>query len=564
VLSGTRRVAYGYNIGEVELPDIREWKKVHIHTYESHLVTQRERRPVAVSSGPNLRGHALPRVNPDDTPTVLAGIYKRVAAKLPEADTQLLDEFNAFVKRWLRRNLTPLEHDTDISVPTWLQQCNYPYWRKLELEEEYNTFNTNEPMNEKDRQVKSFVKDESYADWKHARMINSRSDRFKIYCGPVIRAVEQRVFKLPHFIKKVPIAERPSVILRDVGDAADRWVATDYTSFEANFTPRFMQACELEMLRYMTKHLPGHKEWMKTIEDTFTGVNHCKFRQGWFEITACRMSGEMCTSLHNGFANLMAFLFVCEKSGVQVRLKVEGDDGIAAISGPVDQSLFARMGLMIKLEKHAALSEASFCGLVFAPEDCINVTDPREVLAEFAWCSKRYAHSSSHKLRALLRCKALSLAHQYPGCPIIDALGHYGIRVTRRYHMGAVSIVEKSRSYSMWEREQIRDAVTCGQLHRTESPPATRELVERLYGITVEQQKQIEAMLDSKMDFDEIDIELQGLPRSWSKYRDLYVLTPVDLNRPNGDWHQHNNCAFNVSICSTTFNARGDKIRPVY
>lgn len=542
-----------------QLPDIKEHKPVEIKVY--HCMPPLGRRPVAVSCGPHLRNAALPRVNPDDPSTVKAGIYLRVARKLPPADAQLLDELGHFVNGYITRHYKPLEPDTDISFKGWLADTKYPGWRKIELQEVYDTICVQPNMTYKDRIVKSFVKDESYVDYKHARMINSRSDRFKVRTGPIFKRVEQRVFNDPHFIKKVPIADRPRVICERLMQAASKYNASDYTAFEANFTPQLMRAIELQLYDYMTQHLDDHDQFMAEISSTFTGINHCKFKNGWFEILGTRMSGEMCTSLGNGFSNLMIMLFVAHKSGVDIDCFVEGDDGITVTSGPLDESLFARLGLLVKMETHYSLTTASFCGLVFHPEDLINVTDPREVLAGFAWCSKRYVRSRVPKLRALMRCKALSLAHQYPGCPIIDALAHYAIRVTRRYHTAAVDLTENSRAFCMWEREQMRDALACGKLTRKKSPIATRGLVAQVYGITIEQQLRIEALLDEKNDFSPIEVEL-AMPASWEHYSREYVMCPVDLNDPLGPWTQRKNAAFNIELLGVeTAHGLG---RPVY
>jgi hypothetical protein len=52
----------------------------------------------------------------------------------------------------------------------------------------------------------SFVKDEHYEGWKYPRLINSRSDQFKVFIGPTIKAMEHLVYShLPEFIKHVPV-----------------------------------------------------------------------------------------------------------------------------------------------------------------------------------------------------------------------------------------------------------------------------------------------------------------------------------------------------------------------
>ncbi len=84
------------------------------------------------------------------------------------------------------------------------------------------------------------------------------------------------------------------------------------------------------------------------------------------------MSGEMNTSLGNGFSNLMFMLYACEIQGIECDGIVEGDDGAFALSlkpgQKFDESIFAEMGLTIKLEKHTDLMSMSFCGILCAEE----------------------------------------------------------------------------------------------------------------------------------------------------------------------------------------------------
>jgi hypothetical protein len=196
------------------------------------------------------------------------------------------------------------------------------------------------------------------------------------------------------------------------------------------------------------------------------------------------MSGEMNTSLGNGFANLMIFLFTCKHCGcVVIWIFVEGDDGISAINvhswghTPTKKD-FEDLGWDIKLEVHDTLNTASFCGMVFDPEDLIVVTDPRKVLATFGWCPKRYVGASRGVKLQLLRAKGFSMAHQYNGCPMIGALGRRLVQITEGVK------IRKSILYSveMYKREQLAEALK--GLPAEKSPgDNTRRLVADLYGV---------------------------------------------------------------------------------
>jgi hypothetical protein len=216
-------------------------------------------------------------------------------------------------------------------------------------------------------------------------------------------------------------------------------------------------------------------------------------------VDATRMSGEMCTSLGNGFSNLMLMQFVCEEAGCREVLGVvEGDDGLFTMIGtPPTEEDFARMGLFIKMEVHDTISTASFCGIVFDPTDRINVTDPRKVLTNFGWAQRQYARARSSKLVALLRCKALSISFQYPGCPVVASLGRYGVRVTPHVSLRMRKYINRKGYYDSYTREKVLAAMQAGNIPRREPPRNTRLLVEKLYGISIEIQISLEDYFDS-------------------------------------------------------------------
>jgi hypothetical protein len=238
------------------------------------------------------------------------------------------------------------------------------------------------------------------------------------------------------------------------------------------------------------------------------------------------MSGEMCTSLGNSFANLMIFLFVCSKAGIdeeEVDGFVEGDDGLFRFHADqkIDDKIFTRLGLTIKIEKHAELHTAAFCGLIFDPSSLIIVTDPRKVLAEFGWADPFYVRCNDVRLKELLKAKSMSFAHQYPGCPIVQSLAQFGMRMTR--HIDIKRFIEKNATMSHWHRERLMEAME-GDLTTVPVPDEARNIVESKFGITVSEQLEIEAMLDAKTDLTPIDLGLpMYFPQEWNDYWANYV-----------------------------------------
>ncbi len=77
-------------------------------------------------------------------------------------------------------------------------------------------------------------------------------------------------------------------------------MATDYTSFEALFTPELMDAVEMQLYDYMLEHVSGGKDTLRLIRRVQLGRNHIDSKYVSVDISGKRMSGEMCTSLGNG------------------------------------------------------------------------------------------------------------------------------------------------------------------------------------------------------------------------------------------------------------------------
>jgi hypothetical protein len=244
------------------------------------------------------------------------------------------------------------------------------------------------------------------------------------------------------------------------------------------------------------------------------------------------MSGEMCTSLGNSFANLMIFLFVCSEAGIDekdIDGFVEGDDGLFKFERDqkIDDSLFTRLGLTIKIQKFEKLWEASFCGLVFDPDQLIVITNPLEVLADFGWAGPFYVHCGNVRLLELLRAKSMSFAHQYPGCPIVQSLSQYGLRMTQ--HICLKRFIARRSNMNQYDREQLLEAMdafeTSVKVPVREISATTRDLVESNYGISAHDQIRIEQYIDAKQDLSPIDIgELPNAPDEWREMWAKYVM----------------------------------------
>lgn len=466
---------------------------------------QNERVPVQISSGCHVKDRSPVKPCPSMI-NILGGTTKRMCVKLPISTRLKRPELVACTLRvMMRMGLTPFSPYLDTSQETWLANTPYPEWRKTELRECWA--DCGGVLSRWHFEVSSFMKDETYADWKHARAINARSDQFKCAVGPIIKRIEEVLYEQKEFIKHVPVVDRPSYIEGMLNIPGTVCVATDYTSFESHFSKAMMEDIEFILYEFMTQHLPEHKQFMGYFRNVVAGRNKCKFKRFNVELDATRMSGEMCTSLGNGFANLVMMTYACEVKGSQVHGVVEGDDGLFVVKGALPtREDFASLGMNIKLDVHPRYNEASFCGMIFDPTDKINLSDPSNIVLNFGWSGRRYVNAKQARLLELLRAKSLSFAHMYQGSPIVQSLAHYGLRMTK--HINLESLLERRGMYANeWVRKRLIDAMEAEpeKIAMIEVPKNTRLLCESKFGISIPSQLAIEEYLNSKTDLSPLD-----------------------------------------------------------
>lgn len=459
-------------------------------------------RPVMQSLGCNVSEVAPPHPSTDDTINSVAGAMKRVARKLPKVDAAHLKRFRQSVKESIRE-IPKLSPSSNTTHEFWFQHVRYPFWRMQQLREAYDSFDglINPSLH---YLTSGFIKAETYMKYKYARTINSRCDFFKAWCGAIFHLIEKAVVAhYPQLIKQIPVKDRPAYIMEHVYMEGATYIATDYVAYEASFTREIMEACEMQLYEHMTSLLPQGREFMEHVRGALTGKNHMVFKDFILILKARRMSGEMCTSLGNGFTNLQLMKFACREAKSEGFGVVEGDDGLFRIVGPIpDVASFTSLGFDIKLEVHQDLSRASFCGIIFDPTDGVNITDPVEVLLNFGWSKQDYCGARRSRCLELLRSKSLSFAHQYAGCPIIQELAFYGLRMTK--HIDMRRFIEKERGLNMWDREQLEIALS-DKIQRSVVPENTRHLMEDVFGISIDDQIKIERYLAEKKDLSSLN-----------------------------------------------------------
>jgi len=529
---------YGYRTSEVnikagELPDdsVYQVTKAY-HDYDSGI-----RPPMSATIMPHI--FAIPPKpdisNPDSS---LYGVGKRMAYKPPLYKKRLRRRFRRFVKKWVRDNLIPIDEDDTLDFEVWLEGTNYPKYRKDQLRESFK--NIERQFDEKDTagfnkyaEVKYFTKEEYYPEYKHHRGIWARADEFKAIAGPFFKKIEDKLFKLPYFIKKVPKDERPNYIYNLIYSNNHKYQTTDFTSYESLFTTDLMDDCEFELYRYMASKNAKARWICQILFSVLAGDNRVVNKFFTLGVHAKRMSGEMNTSLGNGFSNLMFLLFAVFEYKISMSgVVVEGDDGLMGLNKDIPKQYFVDMGLNVKMNTVDNLEEASFCGIIFDPVEQINIRDPRSPLCTTMWVTKKYAAASKKKMLGLVKSKALSLVFEYPGCPILSIFGHKILSLLEGYKM--VMIDDSRYNQRLHAKYMIR--YNLGEIPIREIGQRTRALMEKLFNIPVSMQHAIEDDI-MKMTLNNWDTAnvLSIMPDIWidnyNNYSMIVEARPSEYNR---------------------------------
>ena len=264
-----------------------------------------------------------------------------------------------------------------------------------------------------------------------------------------------------------------------------------------------------------------------------------------YSVAATRMSGEMFTSLGNGFTNLMVMLCFMEECGISgVDGVVEGDDGLYAVpqrfAGRIpDTKFFADRGFNVKLAVRESVNEATFCSMVFDSETLHVLKEPTFALARLGWVPRSYIGKHSKRL-GLLRAKLTSLLYECSCCPILGAAAFHGLRLTSGV-LADWSLLLRSSYY----RDELLAAMRFDCSRLPVPSPGDRKLFSKHFNISEEEQLRIEQEFAECEDIDKL---LSGrylrllferlAPPSWQLNSDqftemLYRGEPVELiNRP--------------------------------
>lgn len=516
---------YGYRTDEIYLPPLNWAAPTDGSEFSPNMKgTNMFRRNIQAASIPNpILGFVAPRPDTGDQMSLKQGAKKRLVHERPKMNNRSKRRFKRFVARRLPKMFKPLQGDQVLSFEEWLERSNYPEWRKQQLRECQRALDEGTVQEHKIWEAKMFAKDEFYLEYKYHRTINARSDYVKCIIGRFAASIEKQVFKNPCFIKKRPRAEWPDYIT-DLCSGREHGYASDYSSFEASFVREIMKICEMQLYIYMLQYV-----WTREVNQRFrmlAGWNVITAKAFFVKLLARRLSGEMVTSLGNGFSNLMVNLFVLHEKGCRnVACVVEGDDGLYMFDGPMpNEKDFEELGFIIKLTPVKSLHEASFCGVVFDPDDRAPLADPYKTLATCSWLDAQYGGASIKKRQTLAHIKGLSLLAQYPGCPVLQSVALWMLRVNgyKPNQRDAVLTYATTHCRDWWQRKVLE------QIKRSPFVPrrvgeGSRKVISKVYGMSVEKQIELESLFDNATG--SVDLtDVTGLPQLYKQHWKQYVV----------------------------------------
>lgn len=410
----------------------------------------------------------------NDPQTIRNGFAKRLCRVVPAAQAELLAELTAFVNKFLKNNFKVIPKAMDYDE--WRASLSFNNLRLSQLDVAHEELHGGRPIASKMHHIQTHMKREIYHEFKNARLINSRCDQFKVWFGPICKTIEKCVYQLPWFVKDIDMGERVQRILSLRGKGHYIYT-TDFTAFESHFTPEVMWALEFQLYKHFMPE--GDFDYLVKI---IGGRNKMKLRNKYkAECDGRRMSGEMSTSLANGFSNLMLAMFLIEKQGGHFNGCVEGDDGLFVTDVPLDDKMYSDLGFTIKIKRERDICEAAFCGLIISDDGQL-IKDPRRIMQRFAW-TLDYLNARDKKCKELLRAKALSLYYELPQCPILGVLARVVIAQT-----AGIKAHYVEDGYHVAPREVY-------DVDAFEPTFSTRELFSRIFGVDISLQVYLEKLI---------------------------------------------------------------------
>jgi len=456
--------------------------------------------PVAVLLDQSMRvAHAAPCIAQfNDPQTVLDGLQYRLNV-VPPCDIP------GFHRRALRAQSRLLIHQyPDVFLPLRDEEIQDPREWMIAHEGYTAAFKTQalKVWDEWDGQItknlfyiKVFGKLESYGvETKHERGIYPRALIARMLMGPVVAAMEKRIYfdpqvgtGIPSFIKHVPVRARPTY-LKNFLPNNGQYVETDHSSWERKQTEDVMKYAEYVIYQRLCGSCEKGKQFLDLFRRYIMRPQHMVSKYFDVDVNCCRMSGDMWTSLGNGLNNLLTMRAVCACEGHSLSensMIVEGDDGI--VNFPTSWALSAatmlRYGFEITCVPHSKLSNVKFCGMTYDVENVVCMKDPIPTLVKFGWSTSKWRFSNDKILKELLCGRSRSLAADLGSCPILWKLAEKGLNMT-------TSVMPR------YDVDGFHKAPREGDVVVSEPGIQTRIVFSENYGITVPLQYKYEEEIE--------------------------------------------------------------------
>jgi len=437
----------------------------------------------------------------------LAGVT--VSEEYAISSTGLYEQLALFVHEFLISNFEPLPCISNYEelFSSWLQNLDFPMYRKRQYMEAFQDLSAHSyQLSKKDYNCKSFVKREFYEEEKYPRFINSRMDKFKVLVGPFIKLIEEEVYKLRYFVKGLNysgMVDRLKSLQK-----MDYIIETDYSSFESCFSLNYCQCVEIQLWKYMLSENPLILNAILSSyydERGRSRYQKCYGRNYDYWLEGVRLSGEMWTSLGNGFSNLMNMMYLCKINNIEYDGVVEGDDGLFYLnSNKLGVDDFRQLGFRIKINYVNNLEETKFCGVLFA-KTTEHLLLPPEQLARLPWTlHTQYFNSRYVQQMGLLKAKALSLYQYGPHTPILGKLCYKLIK--RLEHVKVTSSFLHKYGKFLGVLKYFPD-----DLYEVEPALDDRLLYAETYGISLTQQYICEDIIRDTKDVLEIKLPFEFL-----------------------------------------------------
>lgn len=410
---------------------------------------------------------------------------------------------------FFKRIVEPLNTSEMMSFEEYLSMTSY----SNKLKDHFRTIRTefgNKPVTSVNTTCKSFIKSESYGKPKWPRWINSPDDVTKAVLGPFIKSVEKKFFKAgPWFIKGTDPKELPDKLRRMFGDSTV--VETDFTAFESHHRGMYTEIL-LRFFYHMLRNTPENKAARVVIRKMVKGKNVCRTRHLEAHVDQRLMSGVLWTSLGNAVLNLCIMSFLRSRSlrrstdvneivadMVTFNGLIEGDDGICE-GFRVDQGVIDRLGLKLKLANANFYGDASFCGNVCARDSDTIVPDPLKVLRTMPLLGSPYTFANEKKQKGLMRAKAMSYKYMYANAPVVGAYCDWILEQTSGHDIRGVCHVLDNHKRGLVDLAMNwrLDDGTKGYLAPSRPSCADRELCEKRFGISIEEQLAMERCMKGK------------------------------------------------------------------